>query len=343
MIPLIIVIICLSLNALLAGAEMAFVSVGRPQIKILASRGWKRAQTLLRLKLNPERILSVIQIGITLVGAVAAAVSGAGAEEAFGPWLQTTFSLSPDTANAVAIGLVVLPLTYFNVVFGELIPKTLSLRHPLRIALIAAPWLSLFDRGLSPIVSLLEKSTKFFLRNTKPGEAPVAVEGQDFVELENLRVKTKEYVLKLIHAEKKRAQDVMIPWAETQHITTDLPASEIERQIMRTGHTRLPVKDGDDVVGLVHAKEFMNLRQAGDHEWVSSVRLMLKVRALDPILEILPKMQLQKSHMAAVYDRLQLVGIVTLEDIVEEIVGDIYDEDDDGRVARLLASRRKVR
>lgn len=340
MLALFVVIVCLALNALLAGAEMAFVSVGKPQIKILASRGWKRAQTLLSLKQNPERILSVIQIGITLVGAVAAAVSGAGAEEAFGPWLQKTFKVSSETANAMAIGFVVLPLTYVNVVFGELIPKTLSIRHPLRIALIAAPWLALFDRVLSPIVSLLENSTKFFIKNSEH-ERPVAVEGQDFVELENLKLKTKEYVINMIHAEKKRAQDVMIPWADTRFVTKELTAAEIEKEILKTGHTRLPVKDGDDIIGLLHAKEFATLRQAGEQDWSGSIRTIIKVRALDPILEILPKMQLQRSHMAAVYDRMQLVGILTLEDIVEEIVGDIYDEDDDGRVARLLATRRK--
>lgn len=340
MVTLVVVIVCLFLNALLAGAEMAFVSVGKPQIKILASRGWKTAQTLLKLKQNPERILSVVQIGITMVGAVAAAVSGAGAEESLGPWIQRSFNLSEETADAVSIGLVVLPLTYVNVVFGELIPKTLSIRHPLRIALMAAPWLALFDRILSPIVSLLEQSTKFFTKDSS-SERPVAVEGQDFVELENLRLKTKEYVLNMLHAEKKRAQDVMIPWADTRFVTIDQSANEIEAEILKTGHTRLPIKDGADIIGLIHAKEFANFRQSGASNWSDSVRPILKVRALDPILEILPKMQLQRSHMAAVYDRMQLLGILTLEDIVEEIVGDIYDEDEESRVARLLATRRR--
>ncbi|MBX3034391.1 MAG: HlyC/CorC family transporter [Bdellovibrionaceae bacterium] len=342
MIEIIVVLVCLILNATLAAAEMAFVSAGRAQIKLMAGKGLTNAKTLLNLRQNPERILSIIQIGITLVGAIAAAVSGAGAEEWLGPTYMSYFKVSEETAEALAIATIVLPLTYINVVFGELIPKSISLKNPLAIAMFAAPWLALFDRLLWPLVSLLENSTKFFLglwgRTPAPAEAR---EGEDFVEIGQLQKKTKEYVINMIHAEKKRARDTMIPWESVNFIKKSFSMEEVEEVVLRSGHTRLPVKDDDHIVGLLHTKEFMNLVKAGRTDWQEYIRPILRFRAMEPILDILPKMQESRSHMAAVYDRLTPIGILTIEDIVEEVVGDLRDEDDDGRVARLMARKKR--
>ncbi len=113
MTELIVVLACLSLNMLLSGSEMAFVTVNRQQLRRIAP-GNRSARLLLKLKENPERTLSVIQIGITLVGAIAAAVGGAGAEEAFGPFLMERFQVTEQTAEAIAIVMVVVPLSYLS-------------------------------------------------------------------------------------------------------------------------------------------------------------------------------------------------------------------------------------
>jgi putative hemolysin len=158
-----IIIVCLLFNALLVLTEMAFVVVNKPSLRQLVRQGHRRAGILLRLRETPERTLSVIQVGLTLALALAGVVGGVGAEEDLSPVIKRWLGVSENMADSIAIGLVVLPLTYFTVVLGELVPKSLALRHSLSLALIAAPWLSLFEKILGPVVTVLEWSTKRFL------------------------------------------------------------------------------------------------------------------------------------------------------------------------------------
>jgi putative hemolysin len=160
-----IIILCLLVNALLAGAEMAFVAVSKPGLRELVRQGNKKAELLLRLREHPERTLSVIQICITMVAALAGVVSGFVAEEGLSPIIESWFGFTENTSDtmAIAIAIVVLPLTYFTVVVGELVPKTLALKHTLGFALRAAPWLSFSDKILGPLVTILEWSTKRLL------------------------------------------------------------------------------------------------------------------------------------------------------------------------------------
>lgn len=337
-----LVLACLILNGLLAAAEMAFVSVGRPQLRALAAKGIKSAKILLELKSRPERVLSVIQVGITLVGAVAAAVSGAGADEKLSPLLQERFQIHESTAEIIAILVIILPLTYLNVVFGELVPKTISLRRPMKIALIAAPWLRYFENLFSPVISVFEKSTKLALAWWLPkNERATEVSTDDIVELGNLQTQTKQYVLNMIHAEKMKARDIMVPWDAVNRLRKEMSATEVESIVLQSGHTRMPVLDGEDLVGLLHTKEFMSLLKANQREWQKHIRPLLKFRAGEPILNILLKMQESRNHLAAVYQGFNPVGVITLEDIVEEIIGDLFDEDDDGRMRKFLARFRQ--
>jgi putative hemolysin len=124
-----IIILCLLVNALLAGAEMAFVAVSKPGLRELIRQGNTKAELLLRLREHPERTLSVIQIGITMVAALAGVVSGFVAEEGLSPIIESWFGFTENTSDTMAIAIVVLPLTYFTVVVEELVPKTLALKH----------------------------------------------------------------------------------------------------------------------------------------------------------------------------------------------------------------------
>ncbi|MEN0058304.1 MAG: hemolysin family protein [Bdellovibrio sp.] len=342
MTELLIIVLCLFLNMLLSGSEMAFVTVSKQQLKRLATTH-KSARIILKLKENPERTLSVIQIGITLVGAVAAAVGGAGAEEAFSPYLMEKFKITEATAEALAIALVVLPISYLSVVIGELVPKTLALRNPLNIALWAAQGLRIGDKLLSPAVTILEKSTHLMLKVFSLGSGKDAHPEHHDIAIEDLPQQTKQYVVNIVSADKKAARDVMLPWKEVIYVRRTDSLEDVETIIMNSRHTRLPVLDGEDVIGLINTKEFLTARRYENTDWQGFIRPILKFKSFEPLFKILLKMQEQKSHLAVIYERTNYAGIVTMEDIFEEIIGDVFDEDDDGLMKKILASKSRRR
>lgn len=347
MIEIIAVLACLLCNALLAAAEMAFVTVSRPVLRQLARQGHKKASLLLALREVPERTLSVIQIGITAVGALAGAVGGVGAKETLSPILVARLGLTESSADTLSILFVVVPLVYFTVVVGELMPKSMALRNSLGVALLAAPWLSVFDRLLGPIVTLLEWSTTRFLqwlralRLWRGGQAHEAKAGDlsdTTVSLDALSSLHRQYVLNLVDLESKTMKEIVVPWSGVVTVEfTQLPG-EVERVILTSGHTRLPVMRAEQVIGILNSKEFMALRASGGEDWGPLVRPPVVLQAGTPLLTGLRALQERRMHMGIVYADRALLGIVTLEDILEEVVGEIYDEDDDGKLKRLLST-----
>jgi putative hemolysin len=207
-----VIAICLGLNALLAAAEMAFVTLTRSQVKELAKSGRGSAAILLTLRENPERTLSVMQVGIGLVGALAAAVGGVEAHARLTPYIMVYFPLSPELAKTLAIAAIVIPLTFVNVIFAELVPKTLALRNPVKIALFSARWLMWFDKIFLPIVDFLEWTTKRVLSVLFPkSRSAQHIPSADTVELDQLSSQARQYVLNLVGLEKKRVRDIALP------------------------------------------------------------------------------------------------------------------------------------
>jgi putative hemolysin len=347
MIEIAIVVLCLLANALIAGAEMAFVAVSRPSLRELARQGQKKAEVLLRLRERPERTLAVMQIGITLVAALAGAVGGAGAEEQLSPLFEK-LGINESTADTLAIGVVVIPLTYFTVVIGELIPKTLALRHSLAFGLAAAPWLSMFDCVLGPLVTVFEWSTKAFLsllRLTTGGQPGTRADDTQHatVELGLLSTQHRQYVMNLVDLERKRMKDIFLPWQQVVKADVRLGARELQSILLASGHTRLPVLDGERLVGILNAKEFFALHASGSDQWISLVRPAVELPDQLPLLSGLKLLQDKRVHMGVVYSQQIRVGIVTLEDILEEVVGEIYDEDDDGALKAILTASPKTK
>lgn len=345
MLEIVIVAICLALNALLAAFEMAFVSVSRPELRAMARTGNKQAKTLIEFRENPERTLSIIQVGITAVGAIAAAIGGAGASDTIEPLLLDRFDISEAAAEFLAVIVVVAPITFLNVVIGELVPKSLALRSPLRIAQAGARWLFLADRILAPVVQILELATKIILKNIF--REHVATNTQDptpDIQLENLTPAHQRYILNLAQIEHRFIREIMLPWKQVTLIRCEDPVESITKTIVESGHTRLPVLDHDKLVGILHTKEFIALRESGHADWRPIIRPVIKVSPYDSALSVMRLLQERRSHMAIVLQHGDSpCGIITLEDIIEEIVGDIYDEDDDGRIRNAIAARARFR
>lgn len=345
MTELVIIVLCLALNALLACLEMAFVSVGKPQLREAAKTGKPEARRLLGLRTNPERTLSVIQIGITLVGAVSAAVGGASADEVLAPWFEQTFGWTEGVAEAVSIVCVVVPLTYLSVVVGELVPKTIALRAPMPIALRGSRWLAWGDAILGPLVSVLEWSTKQVLRFVPNRHPPVGEHPDtDLDTISALSEQHRQYVLNLVALEGKRIRDVLVPWERVVWLPSDTSVEKIADVFASSGHSRIPIVEDKRCLGFIYSKEFLAFSRTGERDWRNILRPVLSVRDSETLLRVIRLMQEKRNHLALACNAAgQTVGVVTLEDIIEEVVGEIYDEDDDGSLKRILASGGKFR
>lgn len=342
---ILIICVCLALNAVFAAYEMAFVSVTRPALRSKARNGSKAAQRLIAMRDNPERTLSIIQIGITLVGAIAAAVGGSGAAENVEPYLIQRFGMREITAEIVSVVIVVLPITYLSVVIGELVPKSLALRAPMKIALAGARALFLADRFLSPIISVLEWSTKkilkIFFKKSKSVQEAVA---HTTLEIDELSPVHQSFVLNMVQIENRKIRDIMVPWVQVNFVNKSDTIDTVIQAVLKSGHTRLPVVDNGHVSGVLHTKEFVAFKESGETNWQAIVRPVLKVLPSDSAFGVLRLMQDKRNHMTIVFSALgERIGIVTMEDILEEVVGDIYDEDDDGKVRKIFANKAKSR
>lgn len=330
-----IVLGCLALNAVLSATEMAFVSSGRAHLRELSRRGSKKARHLLTMKSRPERILSIIQIGITLVGAIASAVGGVGAAEKLTPYFQAKLSLSVESAESLALTLVVLPLTFASVIFGELFPKAIALRNPSRVALWMTPFLRASDQALSPLVNLLENSTNFLLRLFRIPHAPSAETAAE--------ADRPGYAVSFGIMRRLTLKEIMVPIREVVMLDSEMSLPEVAKVINDSGHTRLPVKKENRIVGVLNSKEFHIFKESQLTDWLTIVRGALYLEDNTDIIPALKMLQGQRKHMAIVISAGEPSGIVTIEDIIEEFIGDIYDEDDDNLVRQLVRSHANIR
>lgn len=316
MLEILVIATCLLINAILSCIEMAFVAVSKPQIKQMMKTQPRAAAHLLILKNHPERVLSVLQVGITLVGAISAAVGGAGAEEALSPYLMGRWGISEENSELLAIAIIVIPLTYVSVVIGELVPKTLALRFPMKFALLGGYVLVVLDRIFAPFVYLLEISTKFVTQfvfaRLKPEKS---FDPSREVDLDPLSESHKQYVFNLIDVNTKTVKDVMIPWEQVATADYSEHYYHVLEKIRQSRHTRLPILKEGQVIGILHTKEFVAETEVSKIDWTELIRSAVTVSPNEPILNSLKKIQSKKSHMAVVMKNDEALGIITIEDI----------------------------
>lgn len=342
MFELLIIALCLIINAFLVCLETAFIATSRSSLRELAKGGDDKAKSLLALRENPERTLSTLLLGMTFFASFAAAIGGAGAEDYITPWLISHFGIKENLATIISLYVVVVPLIYINVVIVELVPKMVALRNPMYFALTSASWLHWVISFIYPFVATFEWSTKkiinfFHKRNWIKGKA---AEEESSIGLEGLPAESKQYILNIIRIETTTVKEIFLEWPEVVSIDENHSLNQVENTIISSRHTRLPVVVNNEVVGIINAKEFFAFQKTGKANWQSLMRPALKIRENMSLLSALRIMQEKHAHMAIVYEGSKIIGIVTMEDIFEEIVGDIYDEDDDGMIEKILSSAR---
>ncbi len=341
MYELLIILFCISAIALLSCIEMAFITVSKAHLKVLAEAGRASAKRILHLKINSEKTLSSLQIGITLLSAISAAIAGSGSFEYLSPKLSLLLNLNPEISEYIAIIIVVLPLAYLSTVAGELVPKSIARRSPLQIVLAGSLFLTLLNKVFHPFVVLLDFSTKFFthfllskFKTEKQDSAPIGVD------LEGLSETHKQYVFNLINVNKRNIKDVMLPWDKVTKIYEFDHQHDVLEKIKASRHTRMPVVNMDgNVIGLLHTKEFVSETEITKIDWKQLIRSVIYLTPSEPLLMALKKLQANKSHIAIIKHDTLALGIVTIEDIIEEVVGELNDEDDEPNTLLALNSR----
>ncbi len=330
------------LNGFFAGAEIALISARRSRIQQLAAEGDPRGQHVTRLQDDPDRFLATVQIGVTFIGTLASAVGGAAAVRALSPLIREipVRGLSA-AAEPIAVAVVVVIITYVMLILGELAPKSLALRHAVPLALWVAGPIDRLSRLTSLLVRFLTTSNRLVLRllGQKGAEERAFVSEEELKHMlqegraQGVFDKTEE---ELIHSvfefTEASVKEVMIPRPRIQAIDIETPVEQVLSYIIETGKSRYPVFRNtlDEVLGILYDKDLFRL--------LAEKKPIVLTEILRPayfapetalVSHLLKEMQKRQMPMALVVDEYGGVeGLVTIEDLIEEIVGEIRDEAD---------------
>ncbi len=338
---ILLIIIFIFLNGLFAAAEIAVVTARKSRIKQLMEEGNKTAAILYKFKEEPDRFLATIQIAITLVGVLAAAIGGAAAIEIIKPAIgEIPFKPVAVSSEAIAIGVVTIVITYFSLIFGELIPKSIALANPEGIGLKTAKLVEGFSKIATVFVKLLTFSTNILL---KPFGRKTFTE-MAYISEEEVRMLIREggeqgvfepTEQALIHSvfefTDMSAKEVMVPPTQMVTISLSMSVEDIKSIIAEEQFSRYPVvgKDLNDIRGMLYAKDFLNALSKGGVDIRKLIKPPFFIPETMKISNLLRDMQKKRIHMALVIDEYGGVsGLVTMEDLLEEIVGEIRDEYD---------------
>jgi putative hemolysin len=336
---LLIVLLLILANGFFSGAEMAIVASRRGRLRALAEKGDRRAQAALDLAASPDRFLPTVQIGITLVGTLAAAYGGDRLVRELTTWIanQAPPGIAA-MARPVALTVFVMLLSFVTLLLGELVPKRLALRQAEAFARLAAPAMQLFAWIARPLVWGMSTATSavlFLLGARQQTEPSVSVDdiehlletGRAEGVLEAVELSVASEALRL---GERSVRDIMRPRIDVDALDIETPQAEIIGAIAMAGYSRLPVYEGslDHIIGYVSIKDALRHTWMG---WPIELRKMLhrpifvpETMPLDRLLELFQK---ERNQLAIVLDEYGgTEGLVTLEDVLEELVGEIHDE-----------------
>ena len=347
---LVAVLALVLLNGFFVAAEYALVTVRRTRLQELSQEGNRRAKQVLGLTAVPPRFIAAMQLGVTVTSLAIGALGEQALTELFDPVMAT----------ALAVVLSLLVLTFFHVVVGELVPKGISLGHSEGTALFVAPPVRLFFFVFKPLIWFLQKSSEVTLRLL--GLEPPGAEGAVYSEAElklllerstvegELEEEEQEMLYKVFDFADKEASDVMVPRPEVVVVAADMPPEECLAKVLDSPYTRFPVyrETPEHIVGVLHLRDLLNAMNDRGIEGVQIEGILRSpyiVPETKDIAALLTEFRRTNQHMAIVVDEYgDMEGIVTLEDVIEEIVGEIEDEFDlpDESVERLDDGRIRI-
>ena len=332
-----LVLFFILLAGLFVAAEIALISLRETQLRQLEGKS-KRGDRVVALAKNPNRFLAAVQVGITFLGFLSAAFGS----ERLGKYISPIYQelgLSKGVSKTLALISITIIIAYISLVIGELVPKRLALYRTEIIALAVAPIVDFVASAFRPIIWLLSKSTdvivKIFGLNSK--EIRNEISEAELVELvsghASLSEEEREIVEEVFAAGDLQLHEIMVPRTEVDFMDVGLTLSEALNTAVEFAHSRYPVTRGstDEVIGFLHVRDLLNLKMnsAENETILKLIRSVLYFPGTKGVLPALAEMRAQRSHIAVVLDEYGGTdGIVTMEDLVECLIGDIQDEYD---------------
>lgn len=335
---ILIIFILTLLNGFFALSETALVSSKPAILESESKKGSGGARTALKLLEDPEQFLSAVQVGITLIGVISGAFGGVALAALLQPLLES-MGLDPQYSNEVAFLIVVSLITYFSIVLGELVPKTIALNNPEKIAIFVAPIINIFTKVTYPIVKTLTVSTKVLLKIMfikEGGERPISEEElRTMIRLANkqgtLKNKETEMLQNMLRFEDRKSALLMTPRADIVWIDKTDSTEEIEATIQESGFSKYPVYDADEdnIVGVFHIKDFYQQHEKPDFNINQICTPPLYIPRTTTAIRVLEMFVKQKNYYGVVVDEYgNFEGIVTQHDLAENIFGAMPDVGD---------------
>lgn len=338
-VQIILLIMLILLNGVFAASEIAFLSVNKTKLKMDIKLGNKKAIKVQELINNPSRFLATIQIGITLAGFLASA----SAAETFVSEIVGVIpdiGISASILNTIVLIVITIILSFFTLVFGELVPKRLAMRYPEKIAYAMVGIISVIMKGTYPFVWILTKSTNLVSKllgikgdnENKITEEEIRLmitEGKDSGAIEP---QEGEYIFNIFNFNDTEVKNVMTPIGKVVAIEKNISNTELRRVIKDNKYTRLPVYDNtiNNIVGILNTKDII-LSYVKEQKFILQdiLHKAYFVNETDKIDDVFRNMQKSREAISIVIDESgNVTGIVTMEDALEEIVGNIFDEYD---------------
>ena len=335
-INVLVVLFFVLLGGFFAAAELALVSLRENQVQRLAESS-RRGRRLASLTADPNRFLAAVQVGVTLAGFVSA---GFGAAQIAPELAQPLISagLAEGVAQTLAFVAITVLIAYLSLVLGELVPKRIALQRVEKVALFAAAPIDFIARLFRPFIVALSFSTNVIVRifGIDPTAGKESISGEELRDLvaghEELSEDERNLIDDVFEAGERELREVMLPRTEVDFLDASLPVADAVRRVVDQPHSRYPVIRGsaDDVVGFVHIRDILDPDASNRGEYVSQMcRPVVAFPGSKVVLETLTEMRRDRHHFAIVQDEYGgTAGIVTMEDLVEELIGDIKDEYD---------------
>ena len=324
------------LGAIFVAAEIALVSLRESQIKQIATRG-KRGAKVASVASNPNRLLATLQVGVTVTGFLSAALGADRLGDHFIPWLESR-GLSGDSASTASLIGLTFIIAYFSLVFGELVPKRGALYRTEQIAMYSAGFIDIVAKIFRPIIWVLSHSTSLVVRlfGIDPKEQRSQISEEELLDLvaghAALTDEERDIVEEVFNASERQVHEVMVPRTEVDFMDASLTVGKAISLAIEKAHSRYPVVRGssDEVVGFIHVRDLLDTSLANNNAKIQELaRNIMYLPGTKAILPALTEMRNQRQHLAIVLDEYGGTdGIVTLEDLVETLIGDIRDEYD---------------